>query len=55
MNSDTESIASNNFSLGSNDSTKSGTFTVNNTRAKKVPFSETENSFLKQVVLKYSM
>ena len=54
-NSDTESSASNNASLGSNGSTKVGTFSVNNIRMKKVPFSEMEDSFLKQGVLKYGM
>ena len=55
INSDTESSASNNASLGSNGSTKVGTFSVNNIRMKKVPFSEMEDSFLKQGVLKYGM
>ena len=38
INSDTESSASNNVSLGSNYSTKVGTFSVNSIRVKKVPF-----------------
>ena len=45
INSDTESSASNNASLGSNHSTKAGTFSVNSIRIKKVPFSEMEDSF----------
>ena len=55
INSDTESNASNNASLGSNGSTKVGTFSVDNIRMKKVPFSEMKDSFLKQGVLKYGM
>ena len=55
MNSDTASSASNNFWLGSNKSAKVRTFTVNNKRIKKVPFSEMEDSFLKQDVLKHDM
>ena len=55
INSDTESSASNNVSLGSNYSTKVGTFSVNSIRVKKVPFSEMKDSFLKQGILKYGM
>ena len=55
INSDTEISASNNASLGSNDSEKVGTFSVNSIRMKKVLFSEMEDSFLKQVVSKYGM
>ena len=55
INSDTESSTSNNASLGSSGSTKVGTFSVNNIRMKKAPFSEMEDSFLKQGVLKYGM
>ena len=54
INSDTESSASNNASRGSNHS-KVGTFSVNSIRIKKVPFSEMEDSFLKQGALKYVM
>ena len=54
INSDTESSASNNASRGSNHS-KVGTFSVNSIRIKKVPFSEMEDSFLKQGVSKYGM
>ena len=55
INSDTESSASINASLASNHSTKVGTFSVNSIRIKKVPFSEMEDSFLKQGVSKYGM
>ena len=55
MNSDTESSASNNALIGSNHSTKVGSFSVNNIRIKKVPFSEMEDSFLKQGVSKDGM
>ena len=55
INTDMESSASNNASLGSNDSTKVGTFSANSIRMKKVPFSEMEDSFLKQGLLKYGM
>ena len=40
INSDIESSASNNASLGSNHSTKVRTFSVNSIRIKRVPFSE---------------
>ena len=55
VNSDAESSASNNALIGSNHSTKVGTFSVNRIRIKKVPFSEMEDSFLKQGVSKYGM
>ena len=55
INSDTESSASNNASLGSNHSTKVGTFSVNSISIKKVPFSEMEDSFSKQGVSKHGM
>ena len=55
INSDTESSASINATLASNHSTKVGTFSVNSIRIKKVPFSEMEDSFLKQGVSKYGM
>ena len=55
INSDTESSASINASLASNHSTKVGTFSVNSIRIKKVPFSEMEDSFLKQGVSKDGM
>ena len=45
INSDAESSASNNASIGFNHSTKVGTFSVNSIRIKKVPFSEMEDSF----------
>ena len=53
INSDTESSA--NALIGSNHSTKIGRFSVNSIRIKKVPFSEMEDSFLKQGVSKYGM
>ena len=53
--SDTESNTSNNASLGSNDSAKVGTFSVNRARIKKVPSSEMSDTFLKQGVLKNGM
>ena len=53
INSDTESSA--NVLIGSNHSTKVGRFSVNSIRIKKVPFSEMEDSFLKQGVSKYGM
>ena len=55
INSDTESSAINKASLGYNGSTKVGTFSVNNIRMKKVPFSQMEDRFLKQGVLKYGI
>ena len=45
INSDTESSASNNASIDSNDSTKVGTFSINSIHMKKVPFSEMEDNF----------
>ena len=45
IHSDTESSASNNASIDSNDSTKVGTFSINSIRMKKVPFSEMEDNF----------
>ena len=53
INSYTESSA--NALIGSNHSTKVGRFSVNSIRIKKVPFSEMEDSFLKQGVSKYGM
>ena len=55
INSDTESSASNNALIASNHSRKVGKFSVNSIRIKKVPFSEIEDSFLKQGVSKYGM
>ena len=55
INSDTESSASNNALIGSNYSTKVGTFSVIRMRIKKVPFSEMEDSFLNQGISKYGM
>ena len=55
INSDTEISATNNASLGSNDSEKVEAFSVNSMRMKKLPFSEMEDSFLKRGVLKYGM
>ena len=45
MNCDTESSASNDFWLGSNDSTKVRTFTFNNKNMKKIPFWESKIAF----------
>ena len=53
--SDTESNTSNNASLGSNDSAKVGTFSVNRARIKKVHSSEMSDTYLKQGVLKNGM
>ena len=47
INSDTESSASNNASLGSNGSTKVGTFSVNNIRMKKNTFLRNGRQFFK--------
>ena len=55
INSGTESSASNNALIASNHSRKVGKFSVNSIRIKKVPFSEIEDSFLKQGVSKYGM
>ena len=55
INSDTERSAGHNALIGSNHSTKVGTSSVNRIRIKKVPFSEMEDSFLKQGVSKYGM
>ena len=46
INTDTEISTSNNTLLGSNHSTKVGTFYVNSIRIKKVPFSEMEESYM---------
>ena len=45
-NTDTEISTSNNTLLGSNHSTKVGTFSVNSISIKKVPFSEMEESYM---------
>ena len=55
INSDAERSASNNASTGFNHSKKVGTFSVISISIKKVPFSEMEDSFLKQGVSKYGM
>ena len=56
INSNTESSANNNASLSSNHNTKvNQSFSVISIRIKKVPFSEMEDSFLKQGVLKHGM
>ena len=55
IHSDSESSVSDNALIGSNHCTKVGTFSVNSIHIKKVPFSEMEDSFLKQGVSKYGM